>query len=289
MKKSLILAIFLCHFVDIFAQSTTPARNMTLKEAYEFIADKHKNKQLILSPAPKYENGSLIIPNKRQFALKPWDEAKKVFFKFPDLTFADGKIINSVMITYDEGLRHGIEDVDIRNLVGLFRLSEYLFQKGVVEIYTLGLNGSERTDVHGEGRAIDFKGVRFYTGFQIDVKKDWASKPILDEKDPTIQLTTNKWAFGTRNLIYRLNHPNADPYIKTFFQELYSFLSKDYQDIINIPDEGSTPTASIIGGKSYIMHPDHHQSNNGDDSKVGRETHRDHIHIQIGKTGAMYQ
>jgi hypothetical protein len=79
----------------------------------------------------------------------------------------------------------------------------------------------------------------------------------------------------------RLDDPDADPFARDFFQQVYDFITSEWQDRTDQPDEADGPTS--IGERSFIMHPDHPATAPG--TPHGREAHRNHVHMQIGVTG----
>jgi hypothetical protein len=177
--------------------------------------------------------------------------------------------------------------MDPRNALALVRFCEWLAANhGVTELYHLGMttevdrHGNPRTDCHGQGRAIDFAGVRIVTadGGEIvrTVLNDWGTVHT--------SLTPNgAWPPGTGSAVgYRLDAEDApDPDARDFFRQVYEFVASQWQDRTATPDPEDTATA--IGERSFIMHPDHPATAPG--KSHGREAHHDHIHMQIGVTG----
>ena len=90
------------------------------------------------------------------------------------------------------------------------------------------------------------------------------------------------WSGGPRQLSFRLeSDPDADPFATEVFAAAYAFIASQWQDLDDKPT-GAAPT-SAIGGRSFVMNPDHPSSNPTGTS--GREAHADHLHLQIGATG----
>ena len=178
--------------------------------------------------------------------------------------------------------------LDPRNALALVRLCQFLSQTfGVTEIYHLGISGggvdaqgAPRVDCHGQGRAVDFVGVKGTspdTGdeFTLTVFDDWGTARTSLTPD-------GDWPPGTgSNVSYRLDDADADSVARDFFQAVYNFIAAEWQDRSTDPDPADTP--STIGERSFIMHPDHPATAPG--TPHGREAHRNHIHMQIGVTG----
>jgi hypothetical protein len=178
--------------------------------------------------------------------------------------------------------------LDPRNALALVRLCQFLSDNfGATELFHLGIsgggtdaNGNPRTDCHGQGRAIDFVGVRGTSRddgseFAITVLDDWGTAHTALTPD-------GDWPPGTgSDVSFRLDDPDADPFARDFFSALYDFIASEWQDRSTDPDPADTPTT--IGERSFIMHPDHPATSPGKPN--GREAHRNHVHMQIGVTG----
>lgn len=176
--------------------------------------------------------------------------------------------------------------LDPRNALALVRLCQWLRSTfGVFELYHLGIDGggtnqdgSPRVDCHGQGRAVDFAGVKGSSDggeFALTVFDDWGTAKTESTPD-------GGWPPDTGSAVgYRLDDPNADQFTAGFFRDTYAFIASEWQDRSDRPDDADTPTS--IGEGSFVMHPDHPTSAPG--TKHGREAHRNHIHMQIGVTG----
>jgi hypothetical protein len=178
--------------------------------------------------------------------------------------------------------------LDPRNALALIRFCQWLNGTfGVTELYHLGIsgggvdaNGNLRIDCHGQGRAVDFVGVAGVSlddgsAFTLTVLDDWGSVSTSLTPD-------GNWPPGTGSAVsYRLDDPDADPFARDFFQQAYDFITSEWQDRTDQPDEADGPTS--IGERSFIMHPDHPATAPG--TPHGREAHRNHVHMQIGVTG----
>ena len=177
--------------------------------------------------------------------------------------------------------------LDPRNALALVRLCQWLSENyNVVELYHLGIsgggvdgNGQPRTDCHGQGRAIDFVGVKAIADdgdeWILTVNDDWGTVS-------TAATPGGDWPAGTgSDTFYRLDDEAADPFVRDFWRNLYEFIASEWQDRSSGPDGLDTPTA--IGERSFIMHPDHPATAPG--TAHGREAHRNHLHMQIGTTG----
>jgi len=178
--------------------------------------------------------------------------------------------------------------LDPRNALALVNLCQYLHANwGITELYHIGIDGSDpsvRNDCHGQGRAVDFSGVRGIHPVNGDevyltVWNDWGKVYV-----PGITTSNGDWPDGTgSNTDFRLDHEGApDGYGRNFFRDLYNYIAIEWQDRTFGPEDGSNPTT--IGRTSrVIMHPDHPATAPG--TKNGREAHKSHIHFQIGPTG----
>lgn len=185
--------------------------------------------------------------------------------------------------------------LDPRNALALVRFCQFLTANfGVTELFHFGLDGggfnadgSPRTDCHGQGRAVDLAGFTLPVGQlerKITVLEHWG-------KVSTAATPGGDWPDGTgSNVHYRLGDPDASPlgdpdgdmFVADFFRSVYDFIAGEWQD----RSDGADPAeaASGIGERSFVMHPDHPASAPLP-KKNGREAHKNHIHMQIGKTG----
>jgi hypothetical protein len=177
--------------------------------------------------------------------------------------------------------------LDPRNALALVRLCQWLSESfSVFELYHLGISGggvdaqgNPRRDCHGQGRAVDFVGVKYTaeddSEVTITVNDDWGTVS-------TAVTPGGDWPPGTgSDVSYRLDDPDADPVVSGFFRDLYQFIASEWQDRSDEPDPAGDETT--IGERSFIMHPDHPATAPG--TPHGREAHRNHIHMQIGVTG----
>jgi hypothetical protein len=171
--------------------------------------------------------------------------------------------------------------LDPRNALALVRLCQFLSGNfGATDLFHLGISGDasgQRVDCHGQGRAVDFAGAARNLGdendFTLTVLNDWGSAKT--------DLTPNgDWPAGTGgNTSYRLE--GQATFAEEFFRGVYEFIAGEWQDRSDQPDGADSPTS--IGERSFIMHPDHPATAPG--TPHGREAHKNHIHMQIGKTG----
>jgi len=172
--------------------------------------------------------------------------------------------------------------LDPRHAVAVVRFCRWLHdQWGATELYHLGTSGDasgRRTDCHGQGRAIDFvgvKGSREGNEYVLTVKDDWGT---VD----TPATPGGVWRpAGTSSTHFRLADVEGHDLARDFFSAAYEFIADQWQDRSARPD-GLVPRSSI-GQRSFIMNPDHPTSAPG--GKGGRESHANHIHMQIGPTG----
>jgi hypothetical protein len=249
-----------------------PARAISSEEALEEI--------LLLQ-----SDGVILLegtPSPRQVSLDGWNPYNGVA--------EDGNVAGVVIRYLGSGsLRsgqpsHGTapDRLDSRNAVALVRLCQWLSDYyGVYELYHLGISGDAtgaRQDCHGQGRAVDFVGVR---GLIDDI--DWALTVNDDWGTVSTAVTPDgNWPSGTgSNVSYRLDDPSVEPFVSGFFRDVYRFIASEWQDRSAGPDPAGNATS--IGEGSFVMHPDHPTSSPG--TPHGREAHKNHIHMQIGVTG----
>jgi hypothetical protein len=171
--------------------------------------------------------------------------------------------------------------LDPRNALALVRLCQWLHEdRGVTELYHAGISGDsslQRTDCHGQGRAVDFVGVAGNDedsgSFLLTVADDWGN--VATPATPG-----GDWPAGTSQTAFRLDQ-GPDPFAADFFSALYDFVAGEWQDTTSAPDPETTH--SSIGDGTFIMTPDHPTSAPG--TPHGREAHKGHVHMQIGVTG----
>ncbi len=171
--------------------------------------------------------------------------------------------------------------LDPRNALALVRFCQFLSDEfGATDMFHLGISGDasrQRIDCHGQGRAVDFAGAARRVGdgddFSLTVLTDWgsANTPLTPGGD---------WPPGTgSNTSYRLDGQGT--FAESFFRNVYDFIAGEWQDRSENADGADTSTS--IGEVSFVMHPDHPATAPG--TPHGREAHKNHIHMQIGKTG----
>jgi hypothetical protein len=172
--------------------------------------------------------------------------------------------------------------LDPRNALALVRLCLWLHEAfGISEMYHLGIDGDgsgQRTDCHGQGRAVDWvgaKGIRDGVELTVTVSDDWGTVDTPSTPAGSWQPT------GTSSTHFRLDHVTGHELERDFFRALYGFVTSQWQDRSSGPGPGGA--ASAIGEASFVMNPDHPTSKPG--TKNGREAHQNHIHMQIGVTG----
>jgi hypothetical protein len=176
--------------------------------------------------------------------------------------------------------------LDPRNAMAFVLLCQYLnVAWGITDLYHAGINGDfpgGRNDCHGQGRAVDFVGVKGVVDgneIYLTVHDDWGKVYI-----PGLTTPSGDWPAGTGTATdYRLQYEGApETFATSFFREFYDFVARQWQDRTEGYEELATPTTP--GAESgYIMHPDHPTSAPG--TPHGREAHKGHIHMQIGPTG----
>lgn len=172
--------------------------------------------------------------------------------------------------------------LDPRNALAIIRLCRWMNETfGVTEMYHLGIDGDgsgARTDCHGQGRAIDFvgvKGTRDGAEFLLTVNDDWGTVDTPSTPGGIWQ------PVGTGKTHFRLDEAPGLEFARDFFRATYQFIGSQWQDRSSGPDGQGEVTS--IGASSFMMNPDHPTSKPG--TKNGREAHANHIHMQIGVTG----
>lgn len=202
----------------------------------------------------------------------------------------DGNVAGVVIRYLESGSKHigtpahpnAPDRLDPRNALALVRFCQWLNQTwGVTELYHLGIDGDgsgARTDCHGQGRAIDFvgvKGVRDGAEFVLTVLDDWGTVDTPSTPGGTWQ------PVGTNATHFRLDDAPSRAFERDFFRSAYDFIASQWQDRSANADGPGEPSA--IGTGTFIMNPDHPTSAVG--TKHGREAHNNHFHMQIGVTG----
>lgn len=176
---------------------------------------------------------------------------------------------------------HDLDNLDVRMVVLLYRLAHMLRTTwGVTEIQHLGIghgNPAHPNDCHNTGRAIDFAGVKGVAGgnpFEIAVLRDWGKKPVVMPDGRQLR----EWPPDFRDTFYRLD-PARDGLAYAIFRDVYDFAARECTD--TSPRRlGNSGSPTTIGRSSrFIIHPDH-------PNPALRAQHQDHIHMQIGPTGA---
>jgi hypothetical protein len=172
--------------------------------------------------------------------------------------------------------------LDPRHAVAIIRFCRWLHATwGVTEMYHAGVSADDtgaRTDCHGQGRALDFVGVKGTLNgadYLLTVQDDWGGVS-------TPSTPGGVWTpLGTTATHFRLDDAPGMEFQRDIFRAIYEFGAGQWQDTSSGPDPAGTPTA--IGSPSFVMNPDHHTSSPG--QKNGREAHQGHLHFQIGVTG----
>lgn len=175
------------------------------------------------------------------------------------------------------------DHLDPRQAVALVRFCRWLSATwGVTELFHAGASGDSsgaRTDCHGQGRALDFVGIRGTANgaeYTLTVYDDWG-------RVSTPSTPGGTWSpAGTDTTHFRLDDAAGFEFQRDVFRSIYEFAAGQWQDTSSGPDPAGTPV-STIGGRSFIMHPDTHTSAPG--TPHGREAHQGHLHLQIGVTG----
>jgi hypothetical protein len=263
----------------------TPARDLTDTQARAIAVLAHQQGLIALNPPPVVDAAGTITTPAPNAVVSIGSTVDGVVFKsvqFGDKNFAP----NHPRFPYNP-VAGDLVALDVRHLVGIIRLAGHLNRAfGVTEAHHAGISGARdpQGDCHRQGRAWDFVGVKgTFNGaaYHLTVLNDWAVKSVPNLAHPDKRRLPD-WPPGTRPLEYRLaSDPSADSFARTFFQDLYTFVSAEFQDRTAGP--GQTVPASTIGGDTHVMTPDHPTSAPG--TKNGREAHRGHIHFQIGPTG----
>lgn len=201
----------------------------------------------------------------------------------------DGNVGGVVICYLGSGTKSGTvsaanapDRLDPRNALALVRLCQWLAANfGVTELYHAGINGDAsgaRVDCHGQGRAVDFvgvKGTKDGTEFFLTVNDDWGTVVTPSTPGGTWQPT------GTDKTHFRLDDVEGHDFERDFFARLYAFIASEWQDTTSQVEPAAAP--STIGSHGFVMNPDHPTSKPG--TKNGREAHQGHLHMQIGVTG----
>lgn len=125
---------------------------------------------------------------------------------------------------------------------------------GITQLYHAGISGNGATNCHGQGRAVDFVGVRGeLEGIQLyfTVFDDWGKVHV-----PGLTTANGDWPAGTgSNTSYRLLADEApDTFATQFFLEFYHFAATNYQDRtsgIEGPDDPTEPLSSRAPGVKW--------------------------------------
>jgi hypothetical protein len=255
------------------------AREMTRAEALAELKDLADSSQILLEGTP----------DERWVSLDGWDPeagvkvngcVAGVIVRY----WGTGRKVMGALPTGAQAPQGGgaPDNLDPRNALALVRLCEWLNDNwGVTELYHVGISGDaagRRTDCHGQGRAVDFVGVkgRLDDGSELllTVYDDWGLVG-------TPSTPGGQWPAGTAAVHFRLDDAGSNEIAREFFSDLYDFIAEEWQDRNDEAIDAGPPTS--IGEGSFIMHPDHPTSAPG--TPHGREMHQGHIHMQIGKTG----
>jgi hypothetical protein len=251
-----------------------PARAMSKDDAFAELLDLQANDVIRLEG----EGSAAAV------SLDGWDGTQ------PEAGNVAGVIVRylaSGTVSYGTPSSAGAPDrLDPRNALALIRLCQWLKENyNATELYHLGISGGgldvqgrQRNDCHGQGRAVDLVGIKAVA----DDGTEW-TMTVFDDWAVSTSLTPGgDWPAGTgSDVSYRLNDDAVDPFTRDFFSALYEFIASEWQDRSTGPDGLDTPTT--IGERSFIMHPDHPATAPG--TPHGREAHKSHIHMQIGVTG----
>jgi hypothetical protein len=271
----------------------TPARDLTRLEAVQVITWllawgklTIRNRDALFEVKPDDTIGPITpVP---QVALSP-TKIEGVEFRY--LSAIDGR-------GFKKSVHQNMDNLDPRMVVFLWKLCKMLkLDYGANVIYHIGFAfAAERTDCHGQGRALDFAGAAG-DDFDVTIGYDWSNQPITlikDYNDPKTRKVIpkgtklDKWPPAPfRDVYYRLDpslNPNLDPSRGQYdlagdlFFEVYEMAADECRDT----DVAADSPTSIGAKSSYILHPDYAHSEPG--TPHGREAHWQHIHIQIGPT-----
>ena len=191
-----------------------------------------------------------------------------------------------------------MSNLDPRLVVFLWKLARNLSRDFNVDtIYHIGFLGKNPNNCHGQGRAVDFAGAAG-PDFDLTIAGDWSSQPVTLQNDYFDPKTRRTIARGTvlpdwppapfRDVYFRLDvslNPNLDPAkeFDTAFDLFGSVYDLAAEECTDTRDTSKSPT-SIGPDSAFILHPDYPFSHPG--GFDGREAHWQHMHIQIGPTGA---
>jgi|GEM_PF-5352833 len=304
-------------FTDKF--EAIPARELSRAQARDALLCLHREGEITLKPEPTFKHtdaescdSACTVKHpmiNEQISVKPLMAGSVVFRYLLTLSNDRTKTKSGIV---------SLHFLDPRYTVAVYRLVAMLKDKYQVKtLYHIGMSGDEglsRIDCHGQGRALDFGGVGTETE-DLYVFNDWGSMPVYDltdsETEPAkrrrakgfqfstkddppkhLAMPSSVWPTADMELPYRLEAvpPGGNPNAGPIFQDVYTFATQQFSDTSSQP---SQPRSSKIGQKgTFIMNPDHFTSDPGDDPlnpgkkhSSGREAHRNHMHIQIGKTG----
>jgi hypothetical protein len=172
-------------------------------------------------------------------------------------------------------------NLDVRLVVGLHRLATMLRSTwGVTELHHLGIGqgrGGSR-DCHNTGRAVDFAGVAGVnnnTPYTLDVLNDWGRQPVT-MPDGSVR---GDWPVSFRDTTYRLA-TSANTLARDVFADVYALAAREFADT-STRRFGNGPPTTIGRSSNFILHPDYPVG-----ARWGRPAHRNHVHFQIGPTGA---
>ncbi len=248
------------------AALSTPARHLTRREARDIV---------------------VYLAGQGAFTLRPdrspiqFDASCALMRPLPStrITIEPAVIDDVRFVSRGNPQGNTISNLDVRMVVALYRLARMLRTRwGVTAIGHMGIGHGRGAsdDCHNSGRAIDFAGVEgVYQGQQytLDVLRDWGNQPVTMTNGAQLR----NWPANFGATTYRLR-PDGNPVAYGLFRDVYAFATREFTD--RSPGQPRSAAPTEIGQSSrYIIHPDHHSSGL-------RSAHQNHMHMQIGPTGA---
>jgi hypothetical protein len=268
-------------------------RDLTRRQARDALLCLHAQGRIRLYPEPTFNHTTANVCDANCKLTSPLVGQRVNMM--PKVGDVDYLYVGVIPETNDQVASRGqslnLEQLDVRNGVGLYRLGQLLHDNYFAStIYHSGISGGGgRTDCHGQGRAIDFDGAAGNKG-TVTVYNDWGKMQVFDmndpETDPNLKRRLAKgqpWPYVSETLMYRLDPvpPGGRDLARRVFQDVYNWAVTQYSD--KTANSPQTTPASRIGEGGRVMNADHHDSDK--DGKNGREAHDGHMHMQIGETG----